>query len=72
MILEIIRDLVLCLGLTVKPCAQPYVAGIPSNLAVKPVPGGVNTRCRYELVPQVEGPEGCMAEGLAAEVEHPL
>jgi hypothetical protein len=39
-------------------------------LAVKPVPGGVNSRDRYELVAEVEGPDGGSSEGLAAEVEH--
>jgi hypothetical protein len=56
----------------VKPSSQPYVPCIPGNLAVKPVPGGVSARGRYELVAEVEGPEGGSAEGFAAEVEHSL
>lgn len=52
--------------------AQAYVACIPSNQLVKPVPVGVNSRGRYKLLAQVEGPESSSAEGLAAQVEDPL
>lgn len=70
MILEINAALALCPA--VKPRPQPYVPCVPCNQAVKPVAVGVNSRGRYELVAEVQGPEGGMAEGLAAEVEHPL
>jgi hypothetical protein len=72
MILEIISGLVPfpVLAPAVKPSPQPYVPCVPCNLAVKPVPRGVNSRGRYELVAEVEGPEGGSSEGLAAEVEH--
>jgi hypothetical protein len=70
MVFEVIWGLILVPA--VKPSTQQYVSGLPSNQAVKPVPGGVSARGRYKLVAQVEGSEGRMAERLAAEVEHPL
>jgi hypothetical protein len=51
---------------------KPDVPCIPSYLPIKTVPGGVSSRGRYELLSQVEGPEGSIAERLAAQVEDAL
>lgn len=55
-----------------KEGSESDVPGVPSNLPVKAVPGGVSSRCRDELLTQIEGPECSIAERLAAQVEDAL
>ena len=67
-------DMILEIRITAvaKPGPQANVTGVPTDLLLKQGPGGVNSRGRYELVAEVQGPESSIAEGLAAQVEDSL